>query len=243
MTSAEVRILKPIGNYLWRQAAKRLVLGVLLLTSFFVLFITSIEGLPFYIDFGRYETNRGLIMGVLLMAGFLYAIYPFMNYRSGLSGERKVAESLAAALGNEYSLFNDVTLKTWEKSNIDHIVVGPTGVFAIETKNNKGKISYYGDRWEGMKGQPSVQARINAVRIRKILVDSKDPRLRTPFVQGVVVFPNQKVLLDERKPPDWVKVLRIEDLACFLKSEPRKLSAQDIESIEVEIENNIRNND
>ena len=243
MASAGVRVLKPIGNYLWRQAAKSLALGILLLVPSFVLLITSIDVLPFYIDFGRYQTDRGLIMGALLMAGFVYGIYPFRNYRSGLSGEMKVSETLTAGLSSEFSLFDDVVLKNWEKSNIDHIVVGPTGVFAIETKNNKGKISYYQDNWEGIEGKPSVQARVNAMRIRKILEASTDLKLRTPFIQGVVVFANKKAILEERKPPDRVKVLRNEGLAGFLMNQPRKLAAQDIDSIEMEIDKNISNNE
>jgi len=207
-----------------------------------MLFITSIDLLPFYINFGRYETNRGLIMGALLIAGVIYAIYPFMNYRSGSIGEKKVAEILAATLSSEYSLFNDVTLTNMKRGNIDHIVVGPTGVFAIETKNNKGQISYYGDSWEGIKGRPSAQARINAVRIRDILKNSEGFKHRTPLVQSIVVFSNRGVRLMPKKPPDWVKVVRIEELAVFLTSEPRKLSAQEIESIEMTIENNITNN-
>jgi hypothetical protein len=234
-----VRVLKPIGNYLWRKAAKSLALGILLLVPFFVLFITSIHVLPFYIDFGRYETNRGSFMVLLLVAGFIFSIYPFRNYRSGLAGERKVAATLAAALSSEYSLFNDVTLRNYEKGNIDHIVVGPTGIFAIETKNNRGGISYYGDNWEGIKGQPSVQARVNAVRIRNILKNSEEFKHRTPLVHGVVVFSNNQASLTQKKPPDWVKVLRIEELAGFLTKEPRILSAQDIESIEMEIHKNI----
>ena len=242
MASAGVRVLKPVGNYLWRKAAKNLALGILLLVPSLVLLITSIDVLPFYIDFYRYETDRGLIMGALLMAGFLYGIYPFRKYRSGLIGEKKVAETLTAALSSEFSLFNDVTLKNWEKSNIDHIVVGPTGIFAIETKNNKGEISYYGDNWEGINGQPSVQARINAVRIRNILKNSEEFKQRTPLVQGVVVFSNKEARLIPKKTPDWVKVLRIEELAGFLMNEPRKLAVQDIDSIEMEIDKNISNN-
>jgi hypothetical protein len=55
------------------------------------------------------------------------------NYRLGLRGEQAVAEALtevAAAAG--YRIFHD--LPGGENWNVDHIVVGPQGVFVIETK-------------------------------------------------------------------------------------------------------------
>jgi len=126
--------------------------------------------------------------------------------------------------------------------NIDHIVVGPTGIFVIETKNIKGKISYYGDNWEGIgrRKPPSNQARINAMRIKKTLDSSKSLKSNAFYVQGVVVFANNKAELIEKNPPEHVKIKRIDDLAAYIKSEPKRLKAEEIKQIEMEIQNNIR---
>jgi len=44
-------------------------------------------------------------------------------------------------LADEYSLLNNVLLRDPKKrDDIDHIIVGPTGIFVIETKNNQGNI-------------------------------------------------------------------------------------------------------
>ena len=55
------------------------------------------------------------------------------DYVTGLRSERTVREHLAQ-LANHYFVKDDVGLP-WG-GNIDHIVCGPTGAFAIETKTN-----------------------------------------------------------------------------------------------------------
>ena len=238
----KMRILKTRSNYLERKASKNLLLGMLFLIPFLVLLITSIDILPFYIDLGRYETSRGLLLGLLFILGSLFLMYPYRKYTSGLIGEKKVSTIFSETLGEEYSLQDDVTLDNMGRGNIDHIVVGPTGVFAIETKNNKGKISCYGDNWEGVDGQPSRQVRINAVKIRKILDISESFKPRAPYVQGVVVFADNRAEFIERKPPENVKVVRIDGLADFIMNSLGKLSPREVESIEKVIQENTRSN-
>jgi hypothetical protein len=60
------------------------------------------------------------------------------NWRLGFSGERAVGEELNQLLPRGYHVFHDFPLA--ENWNIDHIVVGPAGVFALETKaKRKGR--------------------------------------------------------------------------------------------------------
>jgi hypothetical protein len=236
-----MRLLKPMGTYLKKKATKNLVFGVLCLIFFLVLLVTSIEILPLYVDTGRYDTSRGVALGLLIACSY-YFLHEFSNYRTGIIGEQKVTKTLSLALSDEYSMFNDVKLKNMPSGNIDHIVVGPTGIFVIETKNYKSKISYYGDNWEGIgRGKPpSNQARINAMRIKKILDSSESLKSKAFYIQGIVVFANNKAELIEKKPPEHVKIKRIDNLAAYIKSEPKRLEAGEIEQIEMEIQNNIR---
>lgn len=54
------------------------------------------------------------------------------HYRLGLRGEQAVAEALTEVASSGYRAFHDLPGgETW---NIDHVVVGPQGVFVIETK-------------------------------------------------------------------------------------------------------------
>ncbi len=55
----------------------------------------------------------------------------------GARGEERVARILAS-LSDRYHVFNDFTACG---INVDHVVVGPAGVFAVETKNWNGKVT------------------------------------------------------------------------------------------------------
>lgn len=60
------------------------------------------------------------------------------NYRLGYLGERTVAESLAPLLAQGYQVFHDLPAENRGHSfNLDHVVVGPTGLFLIETKTRR----------------------------------------------------------------------------------------------------------
>ncbi len=60
---------------------------------------------------------------------------------SGAQGEKKVLE-LLSRLPKDFYVITDVELIIGHKTaQIDYIIIGPTGVFVIEAKNLKGKIS------------------------------------------------------------------------------------------------------
>jgi nuclease-like protein len=62
---------------------------------------------------------------------------PTAAWKIGTEGERRVAEVLASASGIE--VLHD-RLVPGSRANIDHIVVGPSGVFVIDAKKYKGAI-------------------------------------------------------------------------------------------------------
>src|SRR5207247_8670464 len=119
----------------------------------------------------------GLVLGgsglILVLIGFGYWMGA-SNTRKGLEGEQSVASELSY-LNDEFLLLNDVMLPGG-KGNIDHILVGPTGVFVFETKNYSGKYVCYGDRWffQGVRqkydvSSVSVQAKNNAHTLASLL--------------------------------------------------------------------------
>ena len=60
------------------------------------------------------------------------------NHLLGYLGERSVAEALASLLTQGYRIFHDFPAEASGKNfNLDHIAVGPTGVFALETKTRR----------------------------------------------------------------------------------------------------------
>ena len=62
------------------------------------------------------------------------------NFLKGAKGEEWVAHELSF-LSAEYTVFNGLGLGGG-KQNFDHIVVGPSGVFVVETKNWKGSVEF-----------------------------------------------------------------------------------------------------
>jgi hypothetical protein len=83
----------------------------------------------------------GALFLIVLVLSFRWALKDFYQYRNdrlGYLGERAVAEELAPLERQGYRVFHDMPAEAGErKFNIDHIVVGPTGVFAIETKTRR----------------------------------------------------------------------------------------------------------
>ena len=88
----------------------------------------------------------------------LYYFKRRSDWHKGIQGEKMVVEALAP-LDNSYVLINDVLLPE-RKGNIDHILVGPNGVFAIETKSYK---------WHYLNRFPIRQAICSAVSLRYFL--------------------------------------------------------------------------
>jgi hypothetical protein len=63
------------------------------------------------------------------------------NRRRDAEGEERVAADLVA-LGQRWAVVHDLTIGR-KAANLDHLVIGPTGVFALNTKNLTGKLTVY----------------------------------------------------------------------------------------------------
>jgi len=63
---------------------------------------------------------------------------PTQAWKIGAEGEQRVAEVLAEVV--EIEVLHDRLMPRSRSANIDHIVVGPSGVFIIDAKKYKGKI-------------------------------------------------------------------------------------------------------
>jgi hypothetical protein len=77
----------------------------------------------------------GIIIWVCFTVYYIQRIFRLLsqrrNLRLGLDGELAVAEELNKLMFSGYHVYHDFPA---EKFNIDHILIGPVGVFAVETK-------------------------------------------------------------------------------------------------------------
>ncbi len=168
---------------------------------------------------------------------------------NGLQGEKHVTKILTSNLNNNYYLINDVNL-SGGYGNIDHIVLGPTGVFVIETKNWSGDISCHGDEWlrrqssytrgaisnmRGNSSSPSKQVKQSAMRVKRTIESIEALKHRSIWVNGVVVFSNKNAYLKIDKPT--VPVLRAKELPNFISAkEPKNpFSSTDLQLMGKEI--------
>lgn len=61
---------------------------------------------------------------------------------AGLRGENEVARILADGLDHSYYLYNDLSIRSgFSRAQIDHLVVSPKGIFLLETKNWRGRLT------------------------------------------------------------------------------------------------------
>jgi len=158
-----------------------------------------------------------------------------------LQGEILVVQALQD-LDDNYFLINDIKLHD-SYGNIDHIVLGPNGIFVIETKNYAGRIICAGDEWirqyedrDYDLGSPSKQVKRNAIKIKQIIESSnifKD-RLKV-WIEGIVVFTNPDVELQLANTT--VAILQVDELSDNIKNNKSKIkfSSKEIELIGEEI--------
>jgi len=110
------------------------------------------------------------------------------NFLKGAKGEEWVAHELAF-LNSDYAVFNGLRLRGG-KQNFDHIIVGPAGVFVVETKNWKGSVEF---------------------REGKLYAGGKEPS-RPPLKQVKAASAELVAWLDEANCGD----LPIHSVLCFL---------------------------
>lgn len=141
------------------------------------------------------------------------------NLSLGLRGERTVGQALQALIARGYRVFHDLQQDGY---NIDHVLIGPGGVFAIETKtiskpnDHDAKITHDGRQifvdGHPLDRDPLTQAEASARRVRQILREQTGQDIP---VKPVVLFPGWYI--EHTTPPGNAKVYVANEI-WFLKS-------------------------
>ncbi len=112
-----------------------------------------------------------------------------VSLRSGIRGEERVAQVLAVLEPEGYEVLHDLDTG---HGNADHVLVGPTGVFVIETKDWGGRFYRNGGRLMfNDKGADQVVAQVTgaALAVRERLEDAGID----VWVQAVIASTRAKV--------------------------------------------------
>jgi len=151
------------------------------------------------------------------------------NWGLGFEAELIVGTKLAA-IGNDFKVIQDL-LKGDNTGNIDHIVIGPTGVFVVETKaNREWMVIFRKDKnvFSERADKFIKQAAGNAFWAHKIIKEKLDIDI---FVQGLVVRPFNKCQRIKNIGSNSVRILDGDSCYNYIKDCPCKLNNNEIEKI------------
>jgi hypothetical protein len=130
-----------------------------------------------------------------------------------------------------YEIFHDLV---GDGFNIDHALIGPAGVFTVETKTwskpirGEARIRFDGESVTRKNLEPErkpiTQAKAQARWLKTLLTESSG---RDFQVRPVIVFPGWFIERSGRGPDD-IWVLEPKALPSFLQHEQRTLTAEDV---------------
>ena len=146
-------------------------------------------------------------------------------------GEKAVGQFLECLRESGYRVFHDVVGGSF---NVDHMLIGPAGIFTIETKTHskpirgKATVIFDGDKisvnGSAPDRDPVTQAKAQASWLRQLLIESTGRKFH---VTAVISYPGWFV---ENKTSREAEVWVIEPkmLPGFLDHEPARLSTDNV---------------
>lgn len=145
----------------------------------------------------------------------------------GAEGERVVSESLEVLRAKGFTVLEDVQVPA-SKANIDHIVIGPTGVFVIDTKSWSGRV-VVGEslRQNGHRRDDDI-AKLLGYRDRVSAIAATAVGAPVP-VWAVMCFVGDGV--EQQRVYGDVRCINLETLLPFIEGAPTKLPPLTVSSI------------
>lgn len=212
------------------------------------LMLTLIALLEWWRHFSGQAPNPGLYSAVaaIAVAWAAWKLYRLKSraraLRLGRDGERAVAQYLEWFRTAGFFVFHDVPM---EKANIDHVLIGPRGIYTIETKtlskpaNQPPRVTVTTDQvrvaGQPMSRNPIPQAKAQARWLHQLFNESRFKG----FVQPVVVFPGWFVEpFDMKAVGVWV--IEPKALDSFLARQAEVLSADQVSALASALSSYIR---
>jgi hypothetical protein len=176
------------------------------------------------------------------------------NLRLGMQAERFVGQQLERSRNLGYSVFHDLVDEK-KKFNIDHVAIGPAGIFVVETKGRSKplrgkardiKITFDGRtlafiedgdtkcKTDAPLGQAEANARWVRELLAKLLAGRGNPvcrftRDRQMPVNPVVVYPGWFIDFDRAKKQGYTTaVTNDRNLLRYIRRCPQRLSKDEV---------------
>ncbi|GHA14703.1 nuclease-related domain-containing protein [Streptomyces echinoruber] len=150
------------------------------------------------------------------------------SWADGLVGERVTGRRLSRLKRHGWFVLHAVP---WPSgADIDHLAIGPAGVFSINSKRHKGKTVWYGDFAITVNGVPKSHITISQSEARRVSrALSRRCGTGVPVRPVISVVHAARLTVKTAAPP--VLVLAVEDLDRVLSGLTPTLSANQIARI------------
>lgn len=184
------------------------------------------------------------VVSLLVLAYRFMRVIPHVrNLRQAEEGEKAVGQYLERLREQGYHVFHDVV---GDNFNIDHVLIGPGGVFTVETKTwskparGEAKIEFDGLRLTAWGREPErnplIQARAQAGWLNALLKESTG---QACSVKPVIVFPGWYVE-NSNKVKSSIWVLNPKGLPTYLKNTPAQLKPDQVSQLSFHLSRFIR---
>lgn len=219
-----------------------------LMMSVFVIVFAMYEWWKYYLKL----PPQPVIFTAVAIGVLAYTVHKIVKARRKLrtlrlarDGEMIVGQFLEGLRENGYRVLHDIV---GENFNIDHLLIGPKGVFTVETKTMskpaKGnpEIDYDGYQIlvNGFKPDrdPVVQAKAQAYWIKELV---KELTGKSITVRPAVVYPGWFINQTQKASRPDVWVLNPKALTTFIENSEGALSDEDVRSFHSHLSRYVRN--
>jgi hypothetical protein len=202
--------------------------------AFFFLLIAGLEWFRYYRPYGPEPVVYSVVAIIIVLYTTIRMFILWLKVRAlklACDGKKTVGQFLEGLRGRGYRIFHDVV---GNGLNLDHVLIGPAGVFTIETEipskpiRGNPPVIFDGQRIRVNGGEPErapiSQAKRRANRLRELLAQSTGHNFD---VRPVIVYPGWSVEWTGPKNR-LIWVLNPKWLAKFLDHEPLRLTSEDI---------------
>jgi hypothetical protein len=181
---------------------------------------------------GRVGAAMVVLVGGLLAAALCAAAARAASrsdpgrWERGAEGERRTAEILSSLPAGRWTVLHDLAVPA-SKANVDHLVIGPTGTWLVDTKTSRAEVS---TRWRAVQLGSTILDPAPTAWEAEVVAD----RLGVP-VRPLIALHAQRAgaPLPRRgkRIGAGVRVVSADDLLRRLRKGRRRLSGSDVDEL------------
>ena len=143
-------------------------------------------------------------------------------FEIGLKGENALRDHLREILTDEHTVLYNVPA---EKGDIDCIIIGPEGLYAIEAKNHKGVITYADSSWKQVKRSRNGSFHTGSLKNPSFQLIGNIKWLKgylaryniKAWINGFIVFTNPDAIISTDSL-NTVKAIKLKELKSEMKN-------------------------